>query len=170
MSNYPCEKILQDMFCMSFDRGREFTNPWEHGIHPRPRCAGDCNALCLVRNHLVHRMPRPVRAKENVRNPESFVLEVFEKDSWIGRAKRLRTANNYTLLEKALTTCHQDSALLVISSAPLESGGSRRFQFRAQCPFFYINFRTCHLGVLWRCSASAPRSALQASSKNVERV
>jgi hypothetical protein len=83
MPNCPCEKIRQDMFCMSFDRGREFTNPWEHGIHPRPRCTGDCNALCLVRNHLVHRMPRPVGVKENVQKPESVVPDVFEKDSWI---------------------------------------------------------------------------------------
>ena len=31
----------------------------------------------------MHRMPRHVAVKENVQNSESFMLDVFEKDSWI---------------------------------------------------------------------------------------
>lgn len=90
-------KYGKTTFCMPFDRARK--NCGKHGIHSRPRCTGDCMAC--------EESPCASNAKtcwsEEGECPDSSMLDVFEKDSWIRIVcctKRSRTANNYTVGER----------------------------------------------------------------------
>lgn len=109
----------------------------EHGIRTWPRCAGDRSVprritSCIQRQDSQFPTPRAGRFREG-----------FPGSATCGCAKRARTGNNYTLLDKALHLQRaarrpkiSSSALSEILSITFETAS---FQFRKIfVPFFII--------------------------------